>query len=396
MGDDSKGDAAKRTTPEMRKASLLLSGLVLTPDSALDAFRKRRAADPELDDAHLRRARDLLDAIADALTSTDDEKWKRIERAWDVIQGNKPGLATPAPPASAVAGPASGSAPASAPSSAAPATPGPTATPAPDASPASVPAAPNSGPAPPPPVGTPLPEDQAPPAMAAAKPSASPWAKPAPQPAVAPPPVPASAPARPPSAPAPNAPATPAVTTSASRSAAENIGIDVEALNKIKLDSDEIGTLPADAVFASKKPLPFNNPPNAPPKRMDHPERDPLGETRTAFHDLDFVNQPIPFDAKAPDSFQPTERLDTSKTPELPQHLAHMTLEQYAALCAECTVSPEWTQQIHARYGIRSPEDRKALDNHWQSHILGNANVANTYKWHYARYEEWAKSRSQS
>lgn len=377
----------------MRKASLLLSGLVLTPDSALEAFRKRRAADPTLDDVHLRRARDLLDAIADALTSTDGDKWKGIEQAWNAIQGDGPAVGAPAPAAGPAAPAPSAPAAPSAPS--APAGPMPAApseTPATAAanrgsapsSPAASaePAADDRGPAPPPPVGAPLTEDQIPAGIANPQPSPSPWAKVTPQPVVAAPPPPQRMPE-----------------PSASPASADALGIDVDALNAIKLDSDDAGTLPADAVFATRKALPFEGGAKPPPDQVSHAERDPLGETRTAFHELDFVNQPLPFDGDAPDSrgsFEPTERLDLSaQSAQLPQHLAHMTLEQYAALCAECAVSPQWTQQIHARYGIRSSDDRQALDQHWQGHIVGDPNVANTYKWHYARYEEWAKSRSQ-
>ncbi len=71
-----------------------------------------------------------------------------------------------------------------------------------------------------------------------------------------------------------------------------------------------------------------------------------------------------------------------------------MTLEQYAALCAECTVSPQWTREIHARYGVRSDDERHALDGHWRGKLNRDNNLANNYRWHYARYEEWAKSRS--
>ena len=54
--------AVSRKDPQIRKAALLLSSLVLTPDSALEAFRKRRAADPEVDLSSLERARDIVEA----------------------------------------------------------------------------------------------------------------------------------------------------------------------------------------------------------------------------------------------------------------------------------------------------------------------------------------------
>jgi hypothetical protein len=183
----------------------------------------------------------------------------------------------------------------------------------------------------------------------------------------------------------------------------------VEALNRIKL-GPEAGTLPADEIFAdSGSALPFAGE-VSPPTPVAHAERDPLGETRTAFHELEVDT--LPFDKRnvlGPDhDFAPTPRLEAVEEPavaeqpppsapsqpqQLPQHLEVMTLEQYAALRAECAVSPEWQQQIHARYGIRSSGEREALDQHWQAQMQGDQNVANTYQWHFARYEEWARSR---
>ena len=46
---------------------MLLSGLVVTADAALTTFRERRAADKELDTAHLQHARDILDYISEAI-----------------------------------------------------------------------------------------------------------------------------------------------------------------------------------------------------------------------------------------------------------------------------------------------------------------------------------------
>ncbi|HZO16922.1 MAG TPA: hypothetical protein VFB62_26780, partial [Polyangiaceae bacterium] len=86
-----------RSDPETRQASLLLSGLVLTPDTALETFRERRAADKELDVAHLKRARDLLDYVSAAINSGEPERWTRIEQAWRLFQEKEalPAIATP-------------------------------------------------------------------------------------------------------------------------------------------------------------------------------------------------------------------------------------------------------------------------------------------------------------
>src|SRR5688572_12886154 len=95
-----------RSDPDTRKASLLISGLVVTPDAGLDVFRDRRAADRTLDVAHLKRARDLLDAVSQAISSSDPKNWQRIERAWEALRAEAPAAETPAAALDATAGPA--------------------------------------------------------------------------------------------------------------------------------------------------------------------------------------------------------------------------------------------------------------------------------------------------
>ena len=168
--------------------------------------------------------------------------------------------------------------------------------------------------------------------------------------------------------------------------------------------------MPADAVFTAHQALPFAGVVAAPPSAVIDATRDPLGDTHTGVDEAG-VNKTLPFravpaiddddegGATPEQDFAPTERLDALEaleplTTEVPTHLRHMTVEQYAALCAECTVSPQWTAQIHARYGVRSPVERIALDQHWQGHFSSDPELSNTYRWHYRRYEEWAKTRA--
>ncbi|HHH27785.1 MAG TPA: hypothetical protein ENK57_05490, partial [Polyangiaceae bacterium] len=76
---------ASRSSPDVRRASLLLSGLVLTADDSLEAFRDRRVGNKSLDTAHLKRARDVLDAVHEAITEGDDARWQRLEEAWKLL-----------------------------------------------------------------------------------------------------------------------------------------------------------------------------------------------------------------------------------------------------------------------------------------------------------------------
>lgn len=70
---------------EPRDAAMLLTSLVIGGDEQLDVFRRRRAADPEIDLEHLRHGRELLLAVYHAIKSEDSRVWRRIDRAWEVL-----------------------------------------------------------------------------------------------------------------------------------------------------------------------------------------------------------------------------------------------------------------------------------------------------------------------
>ena len=76
----------------------------------------------------------------------------------------------------------------------------------------------------------------------------------------------------------------------------------------------------------------------------------------------------------------------------LPPHLSDMTIERYAALCAECNVNPQWFDQIGTRYNVRTRQERDALDEHFRARMNEDANLRESWRSAYERYEEWAKS----
>jgi hypothetical protein len=80
-----------RNDETVRQGALLLSALVLTPDSALAAFRDRRTADPELDVELLTQARAILDALGICLRTRRAENWQRVKRAWEILRHVAPG-----------------------------------------------------------------------------------------------------------------------------------------------------------------------------------------------------------------------------------------------------------------------------------------------------------------
>jgi hypothetical protein len=97
----------------------------------------------------------------------------------------------------------------------------------------------------------------------------------------------------------------------------------------------------------------------------------------------DEVTMVVPYAREAPGS---------GSQPGLPEHLRAMTVDQYAGLCAECTVHPEWTEAIQQRYQVRGSAERSALDQSWHARMEADAQLADQWRWHYARYELWARN----
>jgi hypothetical protein len=140
-------------------------------------------------------------------------------------------------------------------------------------------------------------------------------------------------------------------------------------------------------------------------------------EERTALHAYELPSaSPLPFES-APSSdeapglaesgSEPTMRMSVGKLPRpesgnepppsLPSHLASMTVEQYAALCAECAVHAEWADQISAgRYNVRDRAERELLDRVFRARMAADPQVAETWRTTYARVEQWAKQQRES
>jgi hypothetical protein len=87
--------AGSRQDPRIRHGALLLSSLVLSPDSALERYREQRAGDRGLDVEQLRRARDVLDAIGFAISADEPERWTRLEQAWRLLRDDAHRLPRP-------------------------------------------------------------------------------------------------------------------------------------------------------------------------------------------------------------------------------------------------------------------------------------------------------------
>jgi len=396
---------------------LVLSGLVLTSDDALDTFRSRRAADPELDLEHLKRARDILGVIGTAITSSSGDNWKDVERAWEILCGDGDESAAPAQGTSDAAAAGEGAPAAASTVAAVPTVAGSDAASASeepsgseDASsqssesegdaedsvvrPAIVEAAPiradvlakmgaDSG-------------ADAPPEPEPPQSGRSPWA-------VgnrshhfgdAAPPVPVVA-----ASPASSGPAALHGTRDDAESsdvldstgpAAENLKY--EATPFEKHEGKEVKP-PPKAVAADAAPTDFGGSTffldgsgGAGPSKRGALPFSSKGEADTEKR------------AAAKEKKSPT--LPFSKVPEPRQSSASatrfptLTLEQYASLCAECAVDPARRDETHKRYQIHLPADREQLDAHWDTRFEADAALRTKFETHLSAYMEWLRSSS--
>jgi hypothetical protein len=136
--------------------------------------------------------------------------------------------------------------------------------------------------------------------------------------------------------------------------------------------ADVRGTL--DGVAASEPVLPFD--PNAPPTLSaptGHvPSRRPgSGLAGTIDATAAPAGPPLPFKSAASPS-SPTE----------------LSVEQYASLCVELAVESAKADEVLRRYRL-TPDERKALDEHWRRQFATQATVWMAYDRAYAAYKKW-------
>jgi hypothetical protein len=135
------------------------------------------------------------------------------------------------------------------------------------------------------------------------------------------------------------------------------------------------GEIPADVIARLAKAMPFGptSSPTAAPQRPPAPPGPPVpamggtDETATvALPPFVEVRPATPFPATAP----------PAPSPGAPPTL---TLEQYAALCAELAAFPQQQDAVFQRYGLGAQRDRAVVDAAWQQRLRSNA----------AEYQRW-------
>jgi hypothetical protein len=324
---------------EARDAAMVLTSLLVGGESQLEVFRRRRAADPELALEHLERARNITLFLSRAITVEEDEDvWERVERAWEILTGDV-AVAEGAPDGMDDSEDEVPPEP-SRETDEEPSRPSETPVTEPRASEPRKPAR----------VGESVAVDPDAPPIFDTKRSSEPersvskWADIASNsPVSAPPRVPA---------------------TGASDADEDPIGA-----------TTQMGA-PVDSSRSSEPAMPFAPGDAAPePVTPGLPQHQAAGQTLTG--EIDLV-QTLPFD----------EPLDGP----LEAHLAAITMEQYAALSAECTLRPDRRAAAHARYEIAGESERDRLDAYWTGRLGSDEALAARFRELLAHYEQWVRA----
>jgi hypothetical protein len=120
------------------------------------------------------------------------------------------------------------------------------------------------------------------------------------------------------------------------------------------------------------------------------------------------ANPPPRAGAVAAAGHEPTSAIPASSPPiagpaaaaepaeELAPHLAALTLEQYAAIRAQCDAMPQWAAEILGRYHVKSDSEWRLLDRHWQRRVASDPTLAESFRRQYAQVEQWLSQQRQT
>lgn len=376
MADDSKHEVSRKDAV-IRRAALLLSGLVLSPDNALERYRDKRAGDPRLDVEHLRRARDILDAVGFAIAAGEPERWSAVEQAWESLRKDAakvPELpeevAATKPAARAATATSAGAQP-----------PEQSAGQPPDRTP------------PDPASGDAAAEQSRPPSLAReegpedesqlpAWQGEPPRASAAPLPSGVPkPPSPLAAPPASPPQPAPPQPLSPLrpVGPPGIPGSVEQPGRSPAVEQAADQQINETAEVDLAQLQLGERALPFEGAAKAPPSAAD--DLPPLKESdidQTAALGVKIsLEEALPFDMPS-----------SAKAPEL-------TLEQYASYRAECAVTPDHAEAIRKCYGVAGEKAHRALEREWTERLAAKPDERQRVTALQERFEAWLRRQRQ-
>jgi hypothetical protein len=78
---------------------------------------------------------------------------------------------------------------------------------------------------------------------------------------------------------------------------------------------------------------------------------------------------------------------EPSSDPGAAAGIPQLTLEQYAGMVVACELYPLYVQVTQSRYGVRTPDERAALDRFWQERL--SAEPALAEQWERMREDAW-------
>jgi hypothetical protein len=100
--------------------------------------------------------------------------------------------------------------------------------------------------------------------------------------------------------------------------------------------------------------------------------------------------------ASSPPAAMPAPAATAAPDEELAPHLGAITLEQYAAIRAQCDAMPQWASQILGRYHVKSDSEWRLLDRHWQRRVTADPTLAESFRRQYAQVEQWLSQQRQT
>ncbi len=153
------------------------------------------------------------------------------------------------------------------------------------------------------------------------------------------------------------------------------------------LPDDQYGETLSDSDDSIGITLPFNMPAIISEQPVPQSQASPVGAGNT---ERIVLKAPVPATAVTKHAAA-TEREAAEGAATLPPHLNAMTIERYAALCAECALHSDWADRIAQRYNIRSRSEREAVDRYFRRRMQADQELLQTWRAAYAHYEQWAR-----
>ena len=90
-------------------------------------------------------------------------------------------------------------------------------------------------------------------------------------------------------------------------------------------------------------------------------------------------------------AFVPTIEVP-DEPPPVPENLPELSVEQYASLCVDRTMSPGAEAEVAQRYRVLTIEALRALDARWSQRFQAEGELYHHWQQAYAQYEAWVRS----